>query len=427
LTTSITLKSGATLQDLKDAINNANAGVTASIIDTGIGDNPYKLVLKADNTGADNIIKLDYSSLEDLGLNATNYTSATYSSDTDLVNDSGSDQTFSITVNGNTYSMNVADGTTVKDFVDAINNGDLKDSDGNSLGISASFTDGKIQFNLKAVGDIKIDDSNLTTAFNDNTDFTNSNRLQTAQNAKFTYNGVEVERSSNKIDDLITGVTINLNSTGESRVTIKNDIDGIVKAIKKFVADYNAMISNLQSLTAYDKDQGTVGLFQGDSDFTMLESRFSNDLFGTTFSYKTDVYDRNGNKYTQNAFFSAADAGFDMNRTGMISFDENKFRESFNKNPDIAKRWFTTTFTKLKDDFEMTITGDHSDLNLLDQNIKNEEKSYEDRIDSMKKFLDTKYDIMAKQFAAYDDTINQFNSMSQALNMAIQQAINSKK
>jgi flagellar hook-associated protein 2 len=323
--------------------------------------------------------------------------------------------------------MNVADGTTVKDFVDAINNGDLKDSDGNSLGISASFTDGKIQFNLKAVGDIKIDDSNLTTAFNDNTDFTNSNRLQTAQNAKFTYNGVEVERSSNKIDDLITGVTINLNSTGESRVTIKNDIDGIVKAIKKFVADYNAMISNLQSLTAYDKDQGTVGLFQGDSDFTMLESRFSNDLFGTTFSYKTDVYDRNGNKYTQNAFFSAADAGFDMNRTGMISFDENKFRESFNKNPDIAKRWFTTTFTKLKDDFEMTITGDHSDLNLLDQNIKNEEKSYEDRIDSMKKFLDTKYDIMAKQFAAYDDTINQFNSMSQALNMAIQQAINSKK
>jgi flagellar hook-associated protein 2 len=427
LTTSITLKSGATLQDLKDAINNANAGVTASIIDTGIGDNPYKLVLKADNTGADNIIKLDYSSLEDLGLNATNYTSATYSSDTDLVNNSGSDQTFSITVNGNTYSMNVADGTTVKDFVDAINNGDLKDSDGNSLGISASFTDGKIQFNLKAVGDIKIDDSNLTTAFNDNTDFTNSNRLQTAQNAKFTYNGVEVERSSNKIDDLITGVTINLNSTGESRVTIKNDIDGIVKAIKKFVADYNAMISNLQSLTAYDKDQGTVGLFQGDSDFTMLESRFSNDLFGTTFSYKTDVYDRNGNKYTQNAFFSAADAGFDMNRTGMISFDENKFRESFNKNPDIAKRWFTTTFTKLKDDFEMTITGDHSDLNLLDQNIKNEEKSYEDRIDSMKKFLDTKYDIMAKQFAAYDDTINQFNSMSQALNMAIQQAINSKK
>ncbi|WP_457561029.1 flagellar filament capping protein FliD [Caminibacter sp.] len=425
--TSISIKAGATLQDLKDAINNANAGVTASIIDTGIGDNPYKLVIKADDTGKDNIIKFNYSSLEDLGLNATNYTSVSYSSDTDLVNNSGSTQTFSITVNGNTYSMDVADGTTVKDFVDAINNGELKDSNGNELGITASFTDGKIQFNLQAIGDISIDDTNLTTNFNDNTDFTNSNRLQTAQDAKFTYNGVEIERSSNKVEDLINGVTINLVSTGESNVSIKNDVDGIIKSIQKFVADYNAMISNLQNLTAYDKDKGTVGLFQGDSDFTMLESNFSNDLFGTTFSYKTDVIDRNGNKYQENAFFSAADAGFDMNRTGMISFDADKFRENYNKNPEIAQRWFETTFTKLKNDFERTITGDKSNLNLLDQNIKNEEKSYEDRIDAMKKFLDTKYDIMAKQFAAYDDMINQFNSMSQALNMAIQQEINSKK
>ncbi len=425
-TTSINISSGTSLQGLVDSINNANIGVTASIIDTGIGDNPYKLILKANDTGADNTISFDYSQLTDLGLNATNYTSASYSSDTDSVNSSGSTQKFSIDVNGTTYSMDVADGTTVKDFIDDLNNGNLKDSNGNSLSMNASYTDGKIEFNLKAVGNITINDENLTTDFNDNTDFTNTNRIQTAQDAKFSYNGVDVQRSKNSVDDLIPGVTINLDSTGDSSVTISNDEDKIVDSIKKFVADYNSMISNLQSLTAYDKDQGSVGLFQGNSDFTMLENNFSNDLFGTTFSYETNTVDRNGNSYTQNSFFSAADAGFDMNRNGMISFDENKFKENYEKNPDVAKRWFETTFTTLKDDFERTITGDNSNLNLLDQNIKTDEKDYQNRIDALNKYLDTKYNTMAQQFAAYDNTINQFNSMSQSLNMAIQSEINSK-
>jgi len=44
----ITLKDGATLTDLKDAINDANIGVTASIIDTGSDTNPYKLIIKGD-------------------------------------------------------------------------------------------------------------------------------------------------------------------------------------------------------------------------------------------------------------------------------------------------------------------------------------------------------------------------------------------
>ena len=154
--TTISIPPNATLEDLKESINNANAGVTASIIDTGIGDNPYKLVLKADNTGEDNYIQFNYSGIEDLGLNAINYASATYSSDTDLVNNSGNDQTFSIEVNGTTYSMSVADGATVSDFIDALNNGNLKDSNGNSLKVNASYNSdtGAINYDIQAIADI---------------------------------------------------------------------------------------------------------------------------------------------------------------------------------------------------------------------------------------------------------------------------------
>jgi len=427
LSTSITLKKDATLSDLKDAINNSNAGVTASIIDTGIGDNPYKLVIKSNETGVDNKIEFNFSNIDDLGFNAIDYTSKTYSADTDKVNESGADQTFKITVNGTDYSMNVADGTTVKDFIDALNNGDLKDSKGNSLKVNAKYDNGAIKFDIQAVGDITIDDTGLNTAFNDNTTFDNANHLQKAQDSLFKYNGVEVSRSSNKIEDLITGVTINLNSTGKSTVNITQNVDDIVKAIKQFVADYNSMISNLQNLTAFNKDTGNVGLFQGNSDFTMLSSKFNNDLFSTVMSNSVTKKDRNGFDYDVNTTVTAADFGFDLNKTGMISFNEEKFKNMLKQNPDLTSRFMSTAFTKLKTDFETNITGDKSNLNLLDEQIKDEEKNYQDRIDAMNKYLDIKYEIMAKQFAAYDEAINKLNTQSKSLQMTIEQAINSKK
>jgi len=84
-------------------------------------------------------------------------------------------------------------------------------------------------------------------------------------------------------------------------------------------------------------------------------------------------------------------------------------------------------FTRLKTDFDSTITGEHSNLNLLNQEIKDDEDRYQDRIDAMKKYLETKYEIMAKQFAAYDEMINKMNAQSQSLQMSIEQALAAKK
>ena len=43
----------STLEGLRDAINDAEAGVSASIINTGDADNPYRLVLSSDKTGSE--------------------------------------------------------------------------------------------------------------------------------------------------------------------------------------------------------------------------------------------------------------------------------------------------------------------------------------------------------------------------------------
>ncbi len=48
----IALTDGMTLLELKNAVNDKNAGLTASVINTGTGDEPYKLVLSSNTAGA---------------------------------------------------------------------------------------------------------------------------------------------------------------------------------------------------------------------------------------------------------------------------------------------------------------------------------------------------------------------------------------
>jgi len=430
-TQEISIESGATLSDLRDAINNTDIGVTASIINTGSDENPYKLILKGNDTGKDNIIKLDFGNIDDLGFNDTVYESKEYNADTDTVNDSGDTQSFKISVNGTDYSMDLADGATVSDMVDAINNGELKDSNGNSLaGVSATFEDGHIKIHLADVGDISIDDTNLTTAINDNTDFTNDNRVQTAQNSEFKYNGVDIERDSNKIDDLVIGLTMNLTSTGESTISIKQDTDTIDQEMQDFVSGYNSLVSKIQDLTKYDKDNNITGVFQNESVIKNITRDMSDMLFNSFVTDTATRTDRNGSNYTETINLNASDFGFSINETGFLDFDSSKFDDMLKNNPEETEKFFSDddngAFTKILDYIDSLTKGSNSTLELLNQQYKNEEKSYQDTIDSNQARIDAKYQTMAMQFASYDEMINSYNVQAQTIQQSIDAMVNSK-
>lgn len=55
----ITLEPGSTLKDVADKINSSAGGVQASIVNTGIGDQPFKLLVRSEKTGEDAKIKID--------------------------------------------------------------------------------------------------------------------------------------------------------------------------------------------------------------------------------------------------------------------------------------------------------------------------------------------------------------------------------
>ncbi len=181
-----------------------------------------------------------------------------FTSTSDIVNSSGATQTFEYTYAGTTVTLSVADGTTLSELRDAINN------DSNNPGVIATIINvGTNDYRLVLTGKdtgssntITITSSTTLTGFTD-ADFTAS----TAQDAKFRIGGVDVVKSSNTFSDVIPGVTITLKSESTSSVTItvNNDVDTIKQNIESFVEAYNEVIDYIDSNSEYNTLTRTGG------------------------------------------------------------------------------------------------------------------------------------------------------------------------
>ena len=161
-------------------------------------------------------------------------------------------------------------------------------------------------------------------------------QLQKAQDAKFNFNGIDITRSSNKVDDLIIGVTFNLNNvdeknstTGalkESVITIGKDTDAVVKSLKSMVTAYNDLISNISTATSYDRENGVAGTLNGMSEITGIKRKLQN-LFESS----------NSDGKSLQSF------GFSFTEKGVLSVDESKLKDTISKDYEGFKSFFTNS------------------------------------------------------------------------------------
>jgi len=401
-----------TLSGLRDAINDADAGVTASIVYDGTG---YRLTLSAEETGASNRIvvsvdedndgvfgetgdEVDATGLSRLAFNPTydadgnasggavvsspltgsSVTGNALASGELILNDvsvgasSASDDTVSsidnaasaiakaAAINAGTASHGVTatvnatsvTGGTPSEF-SAINAGDLK-INGVDVGAVAAGTDAASQganvaaaiqaisgstgvtASADASGNITLTasdgrniqiqmagtaDSNTTglsagvsyasltlTASStieiggtapDNAGLPSAMiQSEAAVDAELVVDGLTVNRSSNSIDDLITGVTLSLveTSSSEETLTIALDDSAVTDALNDFVSAYNGVMGMVSSLSVVVDDQAV--LLTGDATArslrTTLKSAVITDFEGQSLAALGLSHDRDG-------------------------------------------------------------------------------------------------------------------------------------
>ena len=198
---------------------------------------------------------------------------------------------------GTSVSINVVAGDTVSAIASKINAASagvtatvLRDGANERLVIRSSATGVASGFRLNNPADPGLAAFGFTNP-SDGTSFVG----QTALDAQVTINGVNVVSASNKMVNVVPGVTLQLNqvTTAPADITIATDLDAVQKNIQNFVDAYNALNATIADATKYTAATKTGGPLQGDSTTLGLQSALRSMLgstsAGSTFSYLSDV------------------------------------------------------------------------------------------------------------------------------------------
>ncbi|WP_086254050.1 flagellar filament capping protein FliD [Campylobacter vicugnae] len=280
----INADSTTTLEQLAEKINEATEGkVQAKILNVG-GDEPFRMIIQSAQTGEAN--KIDFYSIQ-----STTGGSATNTSDDSTLKALGFYFDKATASNGAT------------------------DSHGNTI----------MRLTLKQPDDLSDDEKKNA-----------GSQISTAQDAKFKYNGIDITRSSNTIDDLILGVNLTLNKVdkdGETtNVNITQSTEGIIEDIKAMVESYNSLMNNINEATKYDSETGLAGTFQGVREITSITTELNKIINGVSKDGK-----------------SLADFGITLTKDGLLTLDSSILNDMINTKFDEFKNFFSseTKFTNV--------------------------------------------------------------------------------
>ncbi|MGB9866334.1 MAG: flagellar filament capping protein FliD [Bacillota bacterium] len=100
-----------------------------------------------------------------------------------------------------------------------------------------------------------------------------ANTVQEAQDARFKVNSIEVQRASNTVSDVVTGLTFTLKNIGTTVVTVERDYSAVVSAVKAFVNAYNSAVDAIKNETYYDATNKKAGALLGETSLMSLQNK----------------------------------------------------------------------------------------------------------------------------------------------------------
>ena len=224
-----------------------------------------------------------------------------FASETAAFSDNSITLTLSVgSTSATTTHITVADAS-LQGAVSAINAADL--------GVTAEIVDTGIdgdRYRIQLIGETGADQAFSLTSDDDSISFSS---VQSATDAQLNVNGIEFTRSSNVIDDVLTGVSLTLNTVtdGAANLNISQDNAQARANIVDFVTIYNEAQRQLKDLANSSND----GALAGDSIFRSLTSSLRNIMLGSSSSGSGDIS-------------SLSDMGISVARSGELAVDDTK-------------------------------------------------------------------------------------------------------
>jgi flagellar hook-associated protein 2 len=147
--------------------------------------------------------------------------------------------------------------------------------------------------------------------------------LQTARDAEFTLDGVEMSRANNVVTDALAGVTLKLSGESTTPVSlgVSFDSSGLAASVQRFVDAYNLASNFIVKATGLPVTGDDVaGSLQGNSIVRTMRDQIRTLLTSKSSAPTAEVQ-------------SWADLGVALDRSGVLQFDQSKLTAAFDSKP----------------------------------------------------------------------------------------------
>ncbi|TJX66279.1 hypothetical protein E8P77_08485 [Soehngenia saccharolytica] len=300
--------------------------------------------------------------------------------------------------------IEIKDGYSLKTITNEIN------LNTNTTGISSSIIDGRI-----ILSDVKTGNRNIEVFGAE--ELLEALKLGTEKivnqgtNAKFTVNGIEVERSTNEITDVIENVTINLKKMHQSSseyetINITNDNDKIASAVKDFIDQYNSTMQFIEEKIAAGNPEvaNSRGVLAGDSSLQMLHSTLRRMVTSSIQNPNTTIKD------ISQLGISTTD------KSGVLKFDQSKLLDNLSQNPENVINFFSSELNGSKVGFAPKLNN-YIDSYISKSNgvVKNKTESFERSLKDINRQIEVFNKRMEKKQEYYT---NMFSKLDTAMMQA---------
>jgi flagellar hook-associated protein 2 len=221
-----------------------------------------------------------------------------------------------------------------------------------------------------------------------------------------------VTSSTNTLDGVVPGVTLNLLSASDEPVTVSiaQDVDAIVNAVATFVEKYNDVLDTIDRSTSFDSETMERGPLLGDGTLNLVRNRL----------VRVATRQFEGVDESVSYLFSV---GLRFGSGNRLQFDEDRFRDVYEESPELVEELFTHEETGfgavLHDTLEQFTREFDGVITRKDGLLTEQQELLNKRIDSLNILLEAKRARLEAQFVALESALASLQGQQAALNALV--------
>lgn len=219
-------------------------------------------------------------------------------------------------------------------------------------------------------------------------------------NSKIIFNGLNIERDSNNISDLVSGITFNLNSVmkaedSDAIISVSNNVDSVRSKIEEFISSFNDVYTYLKTNTS--SQNGIRAPLLGDTS----ASSILNMLSSIAYSPVSGLNPGTINSLSKMGITFNINTGLSISNSNQLNYalenDITEVEQSFNSELGIA----TNLYNKL-----LPYSGFNGYLTERKNSIDDNIKSITDSITKIQSKIDKDAEVLRNKFIQMQSQLN---------------------